>query len=126
MRAALAFVLVALFAISFLSLIPTPAAALMSPRYYHEIGACDSVWTNIACWSLTSGGATGASVPGPGNDVVIDLNSAASAPRLTDGDPSQVVFTVHDIIITSLTQDYIMRITNPGQTTGAILSAHDI
>lgn len=45
----------------------------MANRYYIGPGA----WNNTGVWSLTSGGATGASVPGAGDVAIFDANSGA-------------------------------------------------
>jgi hypothetical protein len=47
----------------------------MGQRYW--VGGL-GVWTDLVHWSLTSGGAGGASVPGPDDDVFIDSNSFSS------------------------------------------------
>lgn len=43
-------------------------------RYW--VGASDELWSNSANWSLTSGGAGGASVPAIANTAIFDANSA--------------------------------------------------
>lgn len=46
-------------------------------------------WNTLGSWSLTSGGSTSGTIPGPGDDVIFDSNTAAFTINGTTGAPSQ-------------------------------------
>lgn len=69
----------------------------MASRYW--VGTSNPGWNNVAGskWSASSGGASGASAPGPNDDVFLDANSSA-------GDPPLCIVTLTDNVeIKSLT-----------------------
>jgi hypothetical protein len=62
----------------------------MATRY--KVGGAGS-WSSTSMWSTTSGGASGASVPGVLDDVIFDANSGTGITFTIDGSPTVLSIT---------------------------------